>query len=52
MRAATSIGKDELNAHSTEAMVKVAIARTRIRRPPNRSVSHPLIGIPIAMVTR
>ncbi len=52
MRLATSIGKLTLAAHSTEATVKTTTAAMKIRRPPNLSVSQPLIGMPAAMVTR
>ena len=52
IRLATSIGKVTLAAQSTEATVKTTTAVVKIRRPPNRSVSQPLIGMPAAMVTR
>ena len=52
IRATTSIHRLLLTAQSAEATVNVAMAQSSIRRPPNRSVSQPLTGIPMAMVTR
>ncbi len=52
IRAPTSIGRLTLRAQRAEATVNVAMAPSRIRRPPKRSVSQPLTGIPTAMVTR
>ena len=52
IRAPTSIARLLLTAQSTEATVNVAMAMSRIRRPPKRSVSQPLTGMPTAMVTR
>ena len=52
IRAPTSIARLLLIAQSTEATVNVTMAISRIRRPPKRSVSQPLTGMPMAIVTR
>ncbi len=52
IRIATSMGRVELAAQAIEARVKTAMATARIRRPPNRSVSQPLTGMPAASAIR
>lgn len=51
-RAPTSSGRVGLRAQSSEARVKTAIARVKIRRTPNRSLSHPDAGMSTATVRR
>ena len=41
-----------LSAQSSDAAVKMAMARQNTRRAPSRSASQPLSGMPIATVIR
>ena len=51
-RLTVSIVRSWLSAHSSEAMVKTAMAAQKTRRAPTRSASHPLTGMPMATVMR
>ena len=52
IRMMTSATRLWLNAQPSDAAVKIAIAQSRMRRYPYRSVSQPLSGIVTATVTR
>lgn len=51
-RIPTSIGRDVLSAHPTDATVKTAMAEMKTRRVPNLSAIHPLAGIRTANTRR
>ncbi|CAH0323389.1 hypothetical protein SRABI128_05004 [Microbacterium sp. Bi128] len=51
-RLSVSMVRSWLSAQSSDAAVKIAMARQNTRRAPSRSASQPLSGMPIATVIR
>lgn len=51
-RIPTSIGREVLSAHPTDATAKTAMAEMKTRRVPNLSAIHPLAGIRTANTRR